>query len=123
MLYSIVVLLFRYWRCSDQIGQWIPFTVVIVTSLHTCTYKGDICNRYNRSKFIEFKNSKTDFRCLEIIFCLLAGHFPDFMTLRLNIFLFVYLVSCTDTVNGLRFDLRYHRDSLISLGGIYMLCR
>jgi hypothetical protein len=58
MLHSTFVLLFRYWRCSDQIGQWIPITVVFVTSLHTCTNKGEICNRYNRSKFIEFKNSK-----------------------------------------------------------------
>jgi hypothetical protein len=32
------------------------------------------------------------------------------------IFLFVYLVSSTDTVNGLRFDIRYHRGSLLSLG-------
>jgi hypothetical protein len=39
MLHSTFVLLFRYWRCSDQIGQWIPFTVVIFTSLHTCTLK------------------------------------------------------------------------------------
>jgi hypothetical protein len=38
-LHSTFVLLFRYLGCSDQIGQWIPFTVVIVTSLHTCTLK------------------------------------------------------------------------------------
>jgi hypothetical protein len=31
MLHSTFVLLFRYWRCSDQLGQWIPFTTVIVT--------------------------------------------------------------------------------------------
>jgi hypothetical protein len=34
---------------------------------------------------MDFKNIKNDFRCLEIISCLLAGQFPDFMTLRLNI--------------------------------------
>jgi hypothetical protein len=92
MLHSTFVLLFRYWRCSDQICQWIPFTVVTVTSLHTCTFQGDICNRYNRSKFIEFKSSENDFRCLEIISCLLAGHIPDFMTLRLNISLCLFSI-------------------------------
>jgi hypothetical protein len=89
MLHSTFVLQFRYWRCSDQIGQWIPFTVVIVTYLY---FKGDICNRYNWSKFIEFKNSKNDFRCLDIISCLLAGHFPEFMTLRLNTSLCLYSI-------------------------------
>jgi hypothetical protein len=91
MLHGTFVLLFRYWRRSDQIGQWISFSVVIVTSLHTCTFKGDICNRYDMSKFSEFKYSKNDFRCFEIISCLLAGHFPDFMTLRLNISLCLFL--------------------------------
>jgi hypothetical protein len=50
MLHSTFVLLFRYWRCRDQIGQWIPFTVVIVTSLHTCTFKGVICNSLQQVK-------------------------------------------------------------------------
>jgi hypothetical protein len=84
---------FRYWECSDQIGQWIPFTGVIVTSLPTCTYKGNICNCYNRSKFMDFKNSKDDFWCLEIISCLLAGQFPDFMTLHLNISLCLFSIA------------------------------
>jgi hypothetical protein len=101
MLHSTFVFLHLYWECSDLVGQWIPFTGVIVTLLHTCTSKGNICNRYNRSKFIDFKNSKNDFWCLEIISCLLAGQFPDFKTL---LFLFVDLESNTDIVNGVRFD-------------------
>jgi hypothetical protein len=95
---------FGYWECSDYVGQWIPFTGVIYTSLPTCTYKGNICICYNRSKFMDFKNSKNGFWCLEIIYCLLAGQVPNFMTLCLNISL--CLVSRTDTVNGLRFDHR-----------------
>jgi hypothetical protein len=92
MLHSTFVLLFGYWGCSDRVGQWIPFTGVTVTSLPTCTYKGNICNRYNRSKFIDFKNSKNDFWCLEIISCLLAGQFPDF-TLRWNISLCLFSIA------------------------------
>jgi hypothetical protein len=84
---------FRYWECSDQICQWIPFTGIIVTSLPTCTYKGNICNYYKRSKFMDFKNIKNDFWCFEIISCLLASQFPDFMTLCLNISLCLFSIA------------------------------
>ena len=35
MLQCTFVLLFRCRGCSDQFGQWIPFTGIIVTLLHT----------------------------------------------------------------------------------------
>jgi len=49
----------------------------------------NICSRYSRSKFIDFINGKNDFRCFDIISCLLAGQVPDFKTFRLNISLCV----------------------------------
>ena len=70
-----------------------------------------ICNRCSRSKFIDFIKGKNDFRCFDIISCLLAGQVPDFKTFRLNISLCVCSIERWFT-NVLWFDLCCRRGSL-----------
>jgi hypothetical protein len=105
---------FRYLEYSDYVGQWIPFTGVIVTPLPTCTYKGNIYNCHTRTKLMDFKNIKMILGASRLFLVYLPVNSRTLWHCAW-IFLFVYLVWRTDTVNGLRFDLRFHRGSLLSL--------
>jgi hypothetical protein len=105
---------FRYSECRDQSVSGFPLQVSLLHRYLLVPIKVI-------SAIVTIDQSLWIWRTVKIIFSasrLFLVYLPAISQTFWHCtwtFLFVYLVSRTDTVNGLTFDLRFHRGSLISL--------